>query len=172
MLFAWLSVCRHHTVILFCWFDGLWVVYLSVGLCMFSWCFMGFCLLVRVIILLLISVVVYAWQGLWVGITHSPTRWHFGEWQRTCRVATLEVLARPPASRQCRLSAVSAGLTLAQRWTGNTVTALSTLAVSAASARRRPTAHDGWPRGGGIYGGGGVARILSYMYTLIAKPAQ
>ena len=40
------------------------------------------------------------------------------------------------ASRQCRLSAVSAGLTLAQRWTGRTVTALS---VSAASARCRPT---------------------------------
>ena len=36
------------------------------------------------IILLFTSVVVYAWQGLWVSrpITHSPTRWHFGEWQR------------------------------------------------------------------------------------------
>ena len=40
--------------------------------------------------------------------------------------------------------------------------ALSTLAVSAASARCRPTSmlcniqhiHDGWPRGGGIMGGG------------------
>ena len=46
--------------------------------------------------------------------------------------------------------------------------ALSTLAVSAASARCRPTSmlcniqriHDGWPRGGGIMGGGVVTRIL------------
>ena len=88
------------------------------------------------------------------------------------------MLARPPASRQCRLSAVSAGLTLAQRWTGHTATALS---VSAASARRRPTSMScsiqhmtGGPEGLGIMGGGGgvVARILSYMSTLIAKPTQ
>ena len=85
------------------------------------------------------------------------------------------MLARPPASRQCRLSAVSPGLTLAQRWTGHTVTALS---VSVASARRRPTPilcsiqhMTGGPEVGD-YGGGVVARILSYMYTLIAKPTQ
>ena len=81
-------------------------------------------------------------------------------------LATLEVLARPPAWRQCRLSAVSAGLTLAQRWTGHPVTALSALAVSAASARRRPTSMlcniqhmTGDPEVGGLWGvGGGVAR--------------
>ena len=72
------------------------------------------------------------------------------------------MLARPPAWRQCRLSAVSAGLTLAQRWTGHTVTALSTLDVSAASARRRPTSllcsiqpMTGGPEVGGLWGGGG-----------------
>ena len=100
-------------------------MYLSVGLCMFSWCFMRFCLLVRLIILLLLSVVVYAWQGLWVSrpITHSPTWWHLGEWQRVVVTGNARsvgpstllshswVLPAPPASRQCRLSAVSAGLT-------------------------------------------------------------
>ena len=65
-------------------------------------------------------------------------------------LATLEVLARPPAWRQCRLSA------------GHPVTALSTLAVSAASARRRPTSMlcniqhmTGDPEVGGLWGGGG-----------------
>ena len=57
------------------------------------------------------------------------------------------------------------------------MTALSTLAVSAASARRRPTSMlcgmqhmTGGPEVGGLWGV--VARILSYMYTLIAKPTQ
>ena len=48
------------------------------------------------------------------------------------------------------------------------MTALSTLAVSAASARRRSTSmlcniqhiHDRWPREGGIMGGGVVTPIL------------
>ena len=57
------------------------------------------------------------------------------------------------------------------------MTALSTLAVSAASARRRPTSvlcniqhMTGGPEVGGLWGGEVVARILSYMYTLITKP--
>ena len=59
------------------------------------------------------------------------------------------------------------------------MTALSTLAVSAAFARRRPTSMlcsiqhmTGGPEVGGLGGGGVVARILSYTYTLIAKPTQ
>ena len=76
--------------------------------------------------------------------------------------------------------------------------ALSTFAVSAASARCRPTSmlcniqhiHDGWPRGGGIMGGwlhvscvyifvftvhrqyAYIRAHQSYTYSLIAKPTQ
>ena len=63
-------------------------------------------------------------------------------------------------------SAASAGLTLAQRWTGHPVTALSTLVVSAASARRRPTTMlcsiqhmTGGPEVGGLWGGGGWQHV-------------
>ena len=67
------------SVILSCCFDGLWIVYLSV--CLFPWRFVSFCLLVKIINLLSISVHVNAWHGLWID-THSSTRWHVGEWQR------------------------------------------------------------------------------------------
>ena len=80
------------SVILSCCFDGLWIVYLSV--CLFSWHFVSFCLLVKIINLLSISVYVHAWHGLWI-VTHSPTRWHVGEWQRVVvTYSTMEVLAR------------------------------------------------------------------------------
>ena len=76
-----------------CCFDGLWIVYLSV--CLFSWRFVSFCLLVKVINLLFISVHVNAWHGLWIIVTHSPTCWQVGEWQRVVvPCSTLEVLAR------------------------------------------------------------------------------
>ena len=123
-------------------------------------------------------------------------------------LATLEVLARQRCyhtleyCQLCQRRANAGSVLLALDWHwhsgGHTVTALSTLAVSAASARRRPTSmlcniqhiHDGWPREGGIMGGEGVVTPIlcvhfcvhwhrqyirahqSYTDTLIAKPTQ
>ena len=78
--------------------------------------------------------------------------------------------------RQRRAYAGSALLALDWHWHsgGHTVTALSTLAVSAASARCMPTSmlcniqliHDGWPREGGLWGGGGVG-CTSCVYIFV-----